>query len=160
MIFRRVAATIAVAASALLIAPFANATAPDEPRDVWTIESVARPNDVWDQTNWAWDPEFPVIAHPRHDEDNQKWYISDNGAITSVRYDWCVTSIGGKLAGRPCTGSPDQRWKGSSYDGYHSWLFELGDTDQCITHNGVYKELILSPCGPERSDQRWIIHRG
>ncbi|MEU7524464.1 ricin-type beta-trefoil lectin domain protein [Saccharothrix sp. NPDC042600] len=159
MIFGRVAAVVAVAASALLIAPVSNAAPPDAPQDVWTIESVARPNDVWDQTNWAWDPEFPIIPHPRHDEDNQKWYISDDGTIRSVKYDWCVTSVDGKLAGRPCNGAPDQRWKGTSYDNYHSWLFELRDTGQCITHNGVYKELILTPCEPARVDQHWIIHK-
>ncbi|KOV83145.1 ricin-type beta-trefoil lectin domain protein [Nocardia sp. NRRL S-836] len=159
MIFGRVAAVVAVAASALLVAPVSNAAPPDAQENVWMIESVTRPGDVWDQTNWAWDPEYPVIPHPRHNEDNQKWYISDDGGIRSVRYDWCVTSIDGKLAGRSCDGSHAQRWKGSSYDGYHSWLFELGDTGRCITHNGVYKELVLAACDADRSDQRWIIHR-
>lgn len=160
MIFGPIAAAFAATASALLITPVSHAAPLDAPQEVWTIESVTRPGDVWDQTNWAWNPEYPVVPHPRHDEDNQKWYISDDGTIRSKKYDWCVTSVDGKLAGRPCDGSADQRWKGSSYDGYHSWLFELGSTDQCITHDGVYKELILSPCGSERTDQRWIIHKG
>jgi hypothetical protein len=160
MIFGRVAAAVAAAASALLIAPVSDAAPADAPQDTWVMESVARPNDVWDQTNWAWDPEFPVIPHPRHDGDNQKWYIADDGTLRSKAYGWCLTSINGDLAGRPCDGSPAQRWKGASYDGYHSWLFELDGTDECVTHNGVYQELILSPCGPQRSDQRWIIHQG
>ncbi|MGM1063182.1 ricin-type beta-trefoil lectin domain protein [Saccharothrix sp. Mg75] len=159
MTFRRILTAVVVAASALLIAPAANAEQADTRQDEWVLESVTRPGDVWDQTNWAWDPEFPVIPHPRHGEDNQTWFISDDGSIRDKMYGWCATSVGGRLAGRPCDGSYEQRWVGHSYDGYETWLFELGNSDQCVTHNGVYKELILSPCGPERSDQRWIIHR-
>ncbi|WP_367135274.1 ricin-type beta-trefoil lectin domain protein [Saccharothrix sp. HUAS TT1] len=158
MSFGRILAAVAVAASALLVAPTSFAAAPDAPQDEWVIESDTRKGDVWDQTNWAWDPEFPVIPHPYHGGDNQKWHISDDNTIKSKAYGWCVTSIGGKLAGRNCDGSQEQRWVGSSYDGYRSWLFESGDTGECITHNGVYKELVLAPCEPGRADQRWIIH--
>ncbi|WP_181320287.1 ricin-type beta-trefoil lectin domain protein [Saccharothrix carnea] len=157
MTLARILTAIVAAASALLVAPISNA-APEPDR--WVLESVAVPNDVWDQTNWAWDPEYPIIPHPRHDGDNQKWYISDDGTIRNVQYNgWCATSVGGKLAGRPCDGSDSQRWDGTSYDGYYSWLFELRGTDDCVTHNGTYKELILTSCNPGRFDQRWIIHK-
>ncbi|MBB5960368.1 hypothetical protein FHS29_006991 [Saccharothrix tamanrassetensis] len=159
MKFGRIPAAVVVAASALLIAPTSNADPLDTPQDEWVLESVARPGDVWDQTNWAWDPEYPVIPHPSHGEDNQTWFISDDGTVRDKRYGWCATAIDDKLAGRPCDGSADQRWVGNSPDGYHSWLFELGNTGRCVTHNGVYKELILTSCDSERHDQRWIIHK-
>ena len=155
----RLIAAIAVAGSALLIAPTSNAVQPDTRQDGWVLESVTRPGDVWDQTNWAWDPQYPIIPHPRHGEDNQTWFISDDGTIRDKMHGWCATAIDGKLAGRPCDGSEDQRWVGRSHDGYHSWLFESGRTEHCVTHNGVYTELVLAPCDRERSDQRWIIHR-
>ncbi|CCH34876.1 ricin-type beta-trefoil lectin domain protein [Actinosynnema sp. NPDC047251] len=159
MKFGRILAAVAVAATALLVAPASHAATPDAPQNEWEIESVTRPGDVWDQSNWAWDPEYPIVAHPRHGEDNQTWYISDDGTIKNKRYEWCATAVGGDLAGRRCNGSEDQRWVGHSYDNYHSWLFELGDSGRCVTHNGVYKELTLAPCERERSDQRWIIHK-
>lgn len=159
MTLGRILAAVAVAASTLLVAPTANAAQPDTRQDEWVIQSDTRQDDVWDQTNWAWDPEFPVIPHPFHGENNQKWYISDDNTIRSKAYDWCVTSVNGRLAGRDCDGSAEQRWVGNSYDGYRTWLFELGNTDHCVTHNGVYKELILAPCDPGRADQRWIIRK-
>ncbi|WP_033429083.1 ricin-type beta-trefoil lectin domain protein [Saccharothrix syringae] len=159
MALGRILATVAAAASALLVAPTSHAAGPDAQQDEWVIESHTTPGDVWDQTNWAWDPDYPVIPHPYHGEYNQRWYISDDHTITSKAYGWCVTSLDGKLAGRPCDGSESQQWVGTSYDGYETWLFELGSTDQCATHNGVYKELVLAPCEPGRSDQRWIIRK-
>ncbi|WP_433271288.1 ricin-type beta-trefoil lectin domain protein [Actinosynnema sp. CS-041913] len=159
MKFKRILGAVAMAASALLIAPTSNADHLDAPQDEWELESVARPGDVWDQTNWAWDPQYPIIAHPRHGEDNQTWFISDDGTIKNKKYGWCATSIDGKLAGRPCGSVGNQKWKGKSPDGYHSWQFELDNTGLCVTHNGVYKELILTRCESERRDQRWIIHK-
>ncbi|MEV0677384.1 ricin-type beta-trefoil lectin domain protein [Actinosynnema sp. NPDC050436] len=159
MKFGRALAAVAVAASALLIAPTSNAVEVDAPQDEWVIESVTRPGDVWDQSNWAWDPDFPVVAHPSHGEDNQRWYISDDGSIRDKKYGWCATEVDGAVAGRECDGSESQRWVGHSYDGYHSWQFELGTSDQCITHNGVYKELRLASCESRRTDQRWIIKK-
>ncbi|WP_170185213.1 ricin-type beta-trefoil lectin domain protein [Saccharothrix texasensis] len=159
MKFGRILAAVVAAASALLVAPIADAAQPDTRQDEWVIESYTRPGDVWDQTNWAWDPDYPVIPHPYHGEDNQKWFISDDNTITDKRYGWCVTAIGDKVAGRDCEGADSQRWVGASYDDYHTWLFELRDTGLCITHNGVYKELILTACDPGRSDQRWEIHK-
>ncbi|WP_170232173.1 RICIN domain-containing protein [Saccharothrix saharensis] len=158
MTFGRILAAVVVAASALLIAPTSNADAPEAQQEEWVIESITRPGDVWDQTNWSWDPMFPVIAHPYHGEDNQKWYIGDDGTIRNKKYGWCVTEIDGKLAGRDCDGSESQRWVGRSYDGYHSWLFESGSSGRCVTHNGEYAELILTSCDPGRTDQRWNIH--
>ncbi|GAA1312582.1 ricin-type beta-trefoil lectin domain protein [Saccharothrix xinjiangensis] len=159
MKFGRVLATAAVAASALLTAPTANATGPDTQQDEWVVQSDTRKDDVWDQTNWAWDPEYPVIPHAYHGQNNQKWHISDDNTIKSKAYGWCVTSVNGRLAGRDCVGSPEQRWVGSSYDGYRTWLFELKGTGSCATHNGVHKELVLAPCEAGRADQRWIIRK-
>lgn len=159
MSFGRLLAAVAVAASALLAVPAAHAAEPDAQQDEWVIESVARPDDVWDQTDWAWDPEFPVIPHPFHGEDNQRWHIGDDNTIRDVKHEWCLTSIDGRLAGRDCDGSEEQRWVGDSPDNYHTWQFELGSTGECITHNGVYQELVLARCETERVDQRWIIRR-
>lgn len=160
MKFGRIVAAVAVAASALVISPTANATEQDVQQDEWVIESVTRPDDVWDQSNWAWDPDYPVVAHPAHGEDNQTWHIdNDNHTVVNKKYGTCVTNINGKLAGRRCDGSANQRWLGHSTDNYHSWHFELGSTDRCITHNGEYKELVLADCENDRTDQRWIIHK-
>jgi hypothetical protein len=159
MKFGRILTAVAVAATALLVAPTSNAAEPETQPQTWKIESVAVPNDVWDQTNWAWDPIYPVIPHPSHGGDNQKWYISDDGEIRNVQYDsWCLTSVDGKLAGRDCEDLDTQKWDGASYDNYHSWEFELRGTGQCVTHNGTYKELILADCEfGRRQDQSWII---
>ncbi|MEU4742725.1 ricin-type beta-trefoil lectin domain protein [Actinosynnema sp. NPDC023658] len=160
MAFGRILAAVVVAGSALLVAPTSNADEVDAQQDEWVLESVTRPGDVWDQTNWAWDPQFPIIPHPYHGEANQRWYInSDDNTIQDKKYGWCATAIDDKLAGRPCNGSPQQRWVGTSPDGYHSWLFESDNTGRCVTHNGVYKELILTPCESDRTDQRWIISK-
>ena len=158
MTFGRILAAVVVAASALLIAPTSNADAPEAQQEEWVLESITRPGDVWDQTNWDWDPMFPVIAHPYHGEDNQKWYIGDDGTIRDKMYGWCVTEIDGRLAGRDCDGSESQRWVGQPYDDYHSWLFESGSSGRCVTHNGEYAELILTWCDPARTDQHWNIH--
>lgn len=157
MVFGRIVVAVVTAASALLIAPASNADAPDAQQEEWVLESVTRPGDVWDQTNWDWDPMFPVIAHPYHGEDNQKWY-KEGDTIKDKRYGWCATAIDGSLAGRDCDGSESQRWVGRSYDDYYSWQFESGTSGQCVTHNGAYQDLILTACDPERTDQRWNLH--
>ena len=76
---------------------------------------------------------FPVNAHPSHGGDNQQWYKGDDG-------------------------SESRRWVRRAFDGYHSWLFESGTTGRCVTHNGAYQELVLTPCESGRYDQRWIVH--
>ncbi|MCE7000294.1 ricin-type beta-trefoil lectin domain protein [Saccharothrix sp. S26] len=158
MKFARVLTAVVALASALLVTPASHAD-PDAQRDQWKFVSVAVPNDVWDQTNWAWDPEYPIIGHPSHGEDNQEWFINGDSTIESVRYGWCATAIGDKLAGRPCDGSGNQKWKGEPHDGYYSWLMRLEGTDQCVTHNGTYAELVLRTCERVRQDQQWIIGR-
>ena len=161
MPFGRILTAVVAVASAMLVGPTSNAAEPDTRQDQWKIASVAVPDDVWDQTNWNWDPMYPVIPHPSHGQDNQRWYFSGDGLIRNVAYSaWCLTSINGRLAGRDCDGSDSQRWDGESPDGYYSWLFELRGTGNCVTHNGTYKELILARCEHVRQDQRWIISRG
>jgi len=158
MKFGRILAAVAVAGSALLAAPAANAD-PLVAQQQWKIESLTRSSDVWDQSNWAWDPDFPVIAHESHGGANQKWYISNDGTIKSVEHGWCVTAIDGKLAGRPCGDFDNQKWKGVDHDGYHNWQFKLEGSNRCVTHNGEFKELILTECEDRRQDQRWIISK-
>ncbi|MEV8439823.1 ricin-type beta-trefoil lectin domain protein [Actinosynnema sp. NPDC051121] len=158
MKFARILTAVVAVASALLVTPTSNAE-PDTQRDQWKFESVAVPNDVWDQSNWDWDPMYPVVAHPSHDGDNQKWFINGDNTIENVQYGWCLTSIDGKLAGRDCDGSGNQKWKGESDDGYYSWLMRLDGTNQCVTHNGTYAELVLRTCESVRQDQHWIISK-
>ncbi|MEU4767879.1 RICIN domain-containing protein [Actinosynnema sp. NPDC023794] len=159
MKFARILVTFVATVSALLVAPLSNAAQPDTQQDQWFLESDAVPNDVWDQTNWAWNPDYPVIPHPHHDGANQKWYWPGDGTIRNVQYGWCVTSLEGKLAGRECGAFPYQKWDFMDRENWRVWLIRLEGTDDCVTHNGTYKELILAECQDRRTDQKWIIGR-
>ncbi|MFI9011276.1 ricin-type beta-trefoil lectin domain protein [Actinosynnema sp. NPDC053489] len=160
MAFRRILTAVAIAASALLVAPtaYADQADPADTDQAWyRIQSYTVRNDVWDQTNWDWDPIYPTIAHPSHGGANQQWSISDDGTFLDREYGWCATAVDGVVAGRACEHLPEQRWKGSPSGDYEYWLIELEGTGLCVTHDGTYAPLRLANCDFERHDQRWII---
>ncbi|KOX29408.1 hypothetical protein ADK67_10665 [Saccharothrix sp. NRRL B-16348] len=150
-------AVAAVAAgSALLVAPTANADDTDTRRLVVVIESVARPGDVWDQSNWS---DAPVIAYPRHDEANQRWEVRADNTIQEQRDGLCATAEHDRVGGGLCdTPAHEQEWTGDSM-GDGSWLIRNLSTGTCVTHNGTKQQLLLRECEFDRYDQRWIIHQ-
>jgi hypothetical protein len=153
MTFRRVLTATLVAASALVIAPTAIADQADARQDVIMIESVTRPGDVWDQSNWSG---YPVIAYPNHGEANQMWEVLGNGTILREERDGlCATAENDQVVGRPCTGYADQRWFGLDQD--DATMIRLYATGLCVTHDGSKRQLLLRDCDPDRSDQRWYI---
>ncbi|MEV1120471.1 ricin-type beta-trefoil lectin domain protein [Actinosynnema sp. NPDC049800] len=157
MKFARLLVTFVATVSALLVAPLSNAAQPDAQQTFYEIQSDTVTDDVWDQTNWAWNPDYPVIAHPRHGGDNQQWYWPGDGTIRNKQYGWCVTSIEGTLAGRDCGAYPNQEWDLSPRDNWRVWKVELRGTNLCVTHNGTYNALVLTRCEEDRVDQLWHL---
>lgn len=157
MKFARILVAFVATVSALLVAPASNAAQPDTRQDLWVLQSDTVRDDVWDQTNWAWDPDYPVIAHPRHGGANQQWYWPGDDTIRNREYGWCVTSLDGTLAGRDCGDFEDQRWTFEPREDWRVWKIELQGTNLCVTHNGTYNALILTRCEEDRVDQKWII---
>lgn len=155
MKFARILVAFAATVAALLVAPTSNAAQAEPRPDEWIFQSDAVPNDVWDQTNWAWDPMYPIIAHPRHGKANQRWIEPGDGTIRNVQDGSCVTAINNTLAGRQCDGSSSQQWKRYGRQDWRVWEFRLADTNRCVTHNGTYAPLILTQCEPWRVDQQW-----
>ncbi|GAB2990971.1 RICIN domain-containing protein [Saccharothrix stipae] len=151
MTFRRVLTAVAVAASALALAPTATADQADTPQRVVTIESAARPGDVWDQSDWSG---YPTIAYPAHGEANQRWEVGYNGTLKEQRDGLCATAQDDAVVGKPCDGSLAQQWRGEESE---PWMIRNMDAGTCVTHDGSVRQLLLTTCDPERADQRWYV---
>ncbi len=152
MTFRRMSTAVLVGAAAMALAPTATADEADTRNRVVTIQSAARPSDVWDQSNWSG---HPTIAYPRHGELNQQWEVIADSVLRERRDGLCATAEGDRVVGRGCTGAPDQRWFGLEAD--NPRIIVNHSARACATFDGSVRQLLLRPCDRERADQTWNV---
>ncbi|WP_367132154.1 RICIN domain-containing protein [Saccharothrix sp. HUAS TT1] len=154
MTFRRALTAVVVAASALSVAPAADAREAAAPETVIRIDSVAEPGTVWKQSDQAG---APVIARPFSGSANEGWVVVDYGAIREQGQGLCATAEGGKVVGRACVGVPAQRWKVSFLSSGTVVVFQNLATAACVEHDGAGRPLLLANCNVNLSAQRWRV---